>query len=148
MMLRRIKLTASLGLIICLFIPLSKCSRTATDIDKTQEPVVYERYVVLHKEAELKDYIPGLFFIFPSIMVLLSFKVEQRKIFSHVIESLVSLLPLFVVFYHIKTGSLLMGGYLALFLSLGYLFACSIELWEAIKLSRQSNVNSKVSTTE
>ena len=133
--LKGIKTLAALGLIICLFLPLSQCS-TPADPKLKKEEVVYERYVVMHKESGVQGYLPVIFFILPIIIVLLNIRVSREKLRYELLELLSGLLVLIVVFLHMKTARLVFGGYLAMSSSAVYILATLYEMWNTISYRR------------
>lgn len=114
-MLKKIKLIAALLLLVCLFLPLSTCSRQPLPVKNqpNPEPVVIERYVAGDSGSLWMDYVPVVVFVLPLLWVLLSF----RQVLVHwallLAELLNAVAVLAVVYLHDYTGRLVLGGYLA-----------------------------------
>jgi len=122
--LKGLKALSALGLIICLFLPLSQCT-SSSNAKMKKDSVVYERYVVMHKGKDkgLQGYVPVVFFALPILIVLLNIKVERELLRYELLEFMAGLLAFSVVIIHMKTGKLLFGGYMALSSSSVYIFA-------------------------
>ena len=136
--LKGFKTLAALGLIVCLFLPLSTCS-TPSDSRLKKEEVVYERYVVMHKDHGFKAYVPIVFFVLPIIVVLLNIKIQREKLRFELLEFMTGLIALVVVLVHWKTGKLVLGGYLAISSSIIYLLATLAEMWSTINYRRHDS---------
>ena len=129
--LKGLKAVAALGLIICLFLPMSRCTSPSDDRIK-KESVVYERYVVMHKDMGVQGYIPVLFFALPLVIVLLNIKVQRQKLRYELLEFLLGLMALSVVILHMTTAKLLIGGYLAMSASIVYMATTLVEIWNTM----------------
>lgn len=127
---KRLRLTFTMGLLLCLFLPLSQCSRMPNQmIEDKKEPVIYERYVIMEHSNKETIYWPALIFIAPLLMALIGFVVKSRNLPLNLFELIVSMGPIAVVWFHMVTGRLVFGGYLAMFLSVGYIGICIFEIW-------------------
>ena len=114
-MLKKIKLVAALLLLVCLFMPLSTCSRQPLPKrdQPMPEPVVMERYVAGSTGTLWMDYLPVAIFVLPLLWVLLSLRETLVSWGLLLAEMLNAVAVLAVVYLHDYTGRLALAGYLA-----------------------------------
>lgn len=134
-----LKTLAALGLIVCLFLPLSQCTSPANAKLK-KEQVVYEHYVVMHKDIGIKGYLPAVVFVLPLLIVLLNIKIPRERLRYELLEFLTGLSVLGIVIFHMKTAKLLVGGYVAMVAVSIYLLITVAESWSTIRYRYNSRI--------
>lgn len=133
-MLKKLKGIAALLLLVCLFLPLSQCSRPPLPTTKDQTTTVIQLYAVPQKVDSYWRFLPAVFFVFPLLMVLFNWRVKSEKLRYELIDVIFGLLVLSVILLHAFAAKLLAGGYLALIAAAAYLLASLVESGKTISL--------------
>ena len=141
-MLKIVKMIASLVLIICIFLPLSQCSRPPTVKDVNQTVKDYPNYVWINPEKTMgpnsvpignKGYIPAIIFMLPLIVTLLNIRIPREKLRYELLDVL---LAVFIIAYTYMRGfasEYLLGSYIVFSVTTAYLLASLVESFKTLQ---------------
>jgi hypothetical protein len=108
------KILASFLLVVCLFLPMSKCSRDVLPVEQVESGKAFYEFYVVQDLEDIKSYLFAIPFVIPFIMVLLSLTGKGPMLVYEIFDVIYAILVLVELSLHAYFANLIWGGYIAL----------------------------------
>ncbi len=130
-MLRVLKILISLGILVCMFLPISQCSYTPEPLESSLNlaPTIYQITIAEQwPPTEMIDYVILLSFIFPLIFSMLCWHQKKLSLIVLILQTVFSIWFICLIYdLAFRLYSPLLTGYILIALAFFFFLVSSLE---------------------